>query len=332
MIRSSNGEVISDGDLGECAVSDNVFSSAPVRSEFLCFVVDKSRVLPMDDLAHICVTFYREDEIFAARDIVRNAGHRLSKRQGSDKLKATVKDIIKAVLDPNHSLPVCYATDLSRLPPVDVKHCDMSAILSELQGLRSELRSMSHLQDEVATLRQQVEQTSTQLAELQRAKQSAVNSVAQAEAGRSSDNTASEPQASTTSFARLAENLKKSGLSARPKVVRRPVIGSSTQNQRLASVKTFRCVDVFVSRLHPSTNKQELINCVNEVKHNLSVEDVTCTQLKSRYEHLYASFCLSIRVDATDMKKAIDQFLSPDSWPMGVLVRRYFKPRDGQHE
>jgi hypothetical protein len=36
-----------------------------------------------------------------------------------------------------------------------------------------------------------------------------------------------------------------------------------------------------------------------------------------------------VRVDASDMKKALDLYMSDDAWPTGVFVRRYFKPKDG---
>ena len=45
---------------------------------------------------------------------------------------------------------------IARLPPVDAKHCDMSAVLMELQGLRREVRDIQKLQEEVFVLRQQL--------------------------------------------------------------------------------------------------------------------------------------------------------------------------------
>ena len=56
------------------------------------------------------------------------------------------------------SLPLYYVADLSRLPPVDVNHCDVSAILAELQYLRAEVRAMGQLSDEMAVLRQEISQ------------------------------------------------------------------------------------------------------------------------------------------------------------------------------
>ena len=47
-------------------VSDN----AAAKSELLCFITDKSRLLPLDDLVKVCADFYREEEIIGARNIV----------------------------------------------------------------------------------------------------------------------------------------------------------------------------------------------------------------------------------------------------------------------
>lgn len=58
---------------------------------------------------------------------------------------ATVEDILKHILNPNVKLPSYYATVMDRLPPVDETHCDVAAILKELQALRAEVRSAADL-------------------------------------------------------------------------------------------------------------------------------------------------------------------------------------------
>ena len=49
---------------------------------------------------------------------------------------------------------------MARLPPVDVTHCDISALLREMQALRAEVHSFNSdnkvLKDKVAALRAQV--------------------------------------------------------------------------------------------------------------------------------------------------------------------------------
>ena len=45
-------------------------------------------------------------------------------------------------MNPDVKRPTFYAVDLSRLPPVDITHCDMSAVLLELRNLRPSSRAI----------------------------------------------------------------------------------------------------------------------------------------------------------------------------------------------
>ena len=53
------------------------------------------------------------------------------------------------ILHPESTLPTFYATDLRRLPAIDATHCDVSAIVFELQALRAEMRSLGSLREDV---------------------------------------------------------------------------------------------------------------------------------------------------------------------------------------
>ena len=46
-------------------------------------------------------------------------------------------------------------TQTTRIPIVDIKHCDALANLIELQSLRSEVRKMNDLKDELNNVRHQ---------------------------------------------------------------------------------------------------------------------------------------------------------------------------------
>jgi len=83
--------------------------------------------------------------------------------------------------------------------------------------------------------------------------------------------------------------------------------------------------------LHPNTACQSgIVDCVNFCKGDLLIDSVTCTQLQARYEHVYSSFWVDIRVEARYMKQAIDLFMSADAWLSGVLLHRFFRPKDGR--
>ena len=137
---------------------------------------------------------------------------------------------------------------------------------------------------------------------------------------------------STSTFAQLASKLQSTGMVQKQpsrKTVR-PTIGRATGNQRLKSVVTKRSVDIFVSRLLPDAEVEDVVDCVAECLGQLKVLQVDCVKLKSKHEHLYASFHVAVSVEASGMKEAITALMSAESWPEGLLIRRYFKPRNGQ--
>jgi len=105
------------------------------------------------------------------------------------------------------------------------------------------------------------------------------------------------------------------------------VVGKSTNNVRVKPVITKRSIDVFVSRLHPATDTDDIVSCVTDILPSMSIDDICCTCLKSCYELLYSSFYVCVTVDAVNMKNTIDKLMSDESWPEGLLVRRYFKPK-----
>jgi len=110
------------------------------------------------------------------------------------------------------------------------------------------------------------------------------------------------------------------------------VLGKSS-NPKLNVVKsvvTTRKVDIFVSRLHPLTACSELTDCVNSANSDVTLHGIVCNKLRSKYEDLYSSFHIEITVDSADLKRAVDLYMSADSWPVGVFVKRFFK-RNNDH-
>jgi len=299
-----------------------------VRNELLCFMQQKSAVLKFDDLVSIVVGYYSSDEIKGAVTSVHNyVDTRIPAYKGADKDRKLVSEVLKLVLNPDVQLPSYVAADIAHLPAVDVEHLDMSALLKEMSLLRAEIRC-------IGTLRAELEQVKSSLMEL-RAQQSAAEKVGTSvcfalEGEGSIGPSNGQVKAVNKSFSAKAQDLQQSGM--KPYVPKKqPVIGSSTKSS-VKSVETVRTVDIFVSRLHPSTAASELVDCVNTVKGDLKVTDIQCKRLQSKYEHLYTSYHVSVTVGSVCFKSAIDIFTSAEAWPMGVFVKRYFRPRHGSHE
>ena len=109
------------------------------------------------------------------------------------------------------------------------------------------------------------------------------------------------------------------------------------QNRSLAKLKsvvTIRSIDLFVLRLHPSTSGTELDDCVQEVAShgNVEVGDINSVKLQLKFESLYSSFHVSMRVNVNDLSHALKLFMDATSWPCGTFAKRYYKLNNGSTE
>jgi len=92
-----------------------------------------------------------------------------------------------------------------------------------------------------------------------------------------------------------------------------------------------RKVELFVSRLNPLTSCEEVKEYARSIIHadNIVSQEIECESLTPKFEGLYASFHVSIRVDSSDFSHAVALLMNADKWSNGVFVKRYFKPKDG---
>jgi len=129
-------------------LSDNVVD------ELLRFIHD---IMTVDDTVNVSSHHYSVEEVKKSRVILLQFVNqkKLLKQKGQDKdiCTRTVTLIVKAGLDPSVKVPRFCAVNLSRLPPVDTEHIDVSAILSELSALTREVRTIAQLQDEPSSLK-----------------------------------------------------------------------------------------------------------------------------------------------------------------------------------
>lgn len=328
----------------------------PVQSEILCFIGNKTSVLTTESLVDLCASFYKLDEIESARTLLaKYLPNRLPKHRGSDAEKKvkTVTDIVKTCLDSNVNLPTFYAVDLTRLPPVGVEHIDLSALLKEVVALRSEVRAATAIKEELAAVRAEFATmvstmtttndlkstgiagdlptglTSTILPISINEAETATKSMAQvlSSAIQSGSLNVSKPANKVQRVSQQAAS-RQAANGSNVKKPRKVIVGTASNSHLKPSVDTVRQIDIFVSRLHPGTVQSELVECITDAKGDTKVLDINCTLLKSKYEYLYSSYHIEIKVTSDNFKKAIELFTSPDTWPSGILVRRYFKPKN----
>ena len=132
-------------------------------------------------------------------------------------------------------------------------------------------------------------------------------------------------------YVELAKNLKTEGMVVQ-KQRKQPVVGKSTKFAHVKAVTTKKAVNIFVSRWNPNTTSSEVSECVKDIMCEETVENIEITRLKAKYEHLYAFFFVAVTIPASNMRKAIELLMSENSWPSGLLVKRYFVRKDGTEQ
>ena len=154
-----------------------------VINELLCFVVNKMDSLTTDILIKLCCDHYGDDEVESAKktlfELCNNESGRFVKRQGQNKRYNNLMDMVKLLHEiDEEDLPCFVAKDLTRLPPIDVTHVDISSLMSELRSLRREISQqrdttvrseMGDLANEVHVLRQEISEMKNCFDNLQRA-------------------------------------------------------------------------------------------------------------------------------------------------------------------
>ena len=79
-----------------------------------------------------------------------------------------------------------------------------------------------------------------------------------------------------------------------------------------------RRMSAFISRLGPDTTV-EILN--NYIKNYMNIADFCCERLNTRF-NTYSSFCVSTT------ETHFQSLMNADSWPEGVLVRKFFQRRN----
>ena len=289
-----------------------------VRNEVVYFIRNKCALLPFDSVVSICSDFYTYNEIESARVLVAELlapTKRISKHNGTEdvKRKKTTHDLVKICLDPAVHLPTFFSTYMTRIPAVGAQHVDVSMLLQEVSALRAEVRSMAQIRTEIADIGH------------------VLGASRSGEVTATNDVCATAEASDSVSFAATARMLQHGGMKEKTvvKAKKPPLVGRAT-NSKLKTVVTMRDIDLFVSRLHLSTQISELHDCVTDILGDQYGDKTDCVKLQSRYETLYSSYHVRVKVSVSEFANALEMLNVADSWPDGALVRRYFKPKNGQ--
>ena len=340
--RNDNSVELCQGDLMLCKsccahrfpdVSSDVNSTnstKEVRNEVLYFIQNKCHALTVDNIASICADFFTCAELESARALMTKcSAKRLTKHKGGtdrEKRERTAVDLVKFCLDPVIQLPIFYSTNMARIPSVGVEHIDISALVQEVASLRAEVRSFAAARAEISDIRAAISAIQTPSQSMGVPITDVINNPPAAQSFAVSQKVGNS---AIKTYASVANTVITSGVAAKKQAEKKtpsrpPIVGRSTNSSSLKSVKNKRSIDIFVSRLSPDTVVDDVTSCVADVLDGKFNEHITCVQLQAKSE-TYRSFHVSVLVDVQHTKTLIELLNSADSWPEGVLVRRFFK-------
>ena len=320
-----------------------------VVNELLCYLQQKGKILPFDDLVRLCADFITMEEIENARLVLIKyaSKSRLGKLKGSDVATRSVAALLKVCLDTSVKLPQFTALNLARLPPVGVEHVDVSALMQEIVALRQEVRAVAILRAEMHELRNCVQQLTKRnvcpapatgqlvvqatARNVQLANENATP-VLSTDCNGNNFSPADRQLKPTT--AEVVSHAVQTGALARAAAQKKAaqgskmIVGRSTHANQLKAARSKSRVDIFVSRLDPECTTDDVKACLLANDKASTASDIFIEKLNTKFD-TYSSYHVSVLVDSSIKLSLIDSFMNSENWPNGILVRRFFKNRHG---
>lgn len=310
-----------------------------IVNELLCFVTNKRDVLPPDSITQLCIGCYGEDEIESAKKLLFDlcsdeSTSRFKKRQGPDKSKHNIEDILKLMNEKGtHDLPKFVALNLSNLPPITFDSIDVTVLLNTIRKTQVEITmlksAVTSTQENANTLKESVREIHDRVNIL--------------------ESSQSNARVSPPSFASIVQEQKENAIStgiteAKPAVTsnivsktkRKPtgIVGTAkagdNKNAPIRAIKASRRIrfaNVFATRFDPDVSVSSI---KDYLKNNLpaDTQDLTVEAVTTKY-NTYASFHITAKCPDPSV------FMNVDLWPEDIFVRwwREHKQKrvDAQH-
>jgi len=117
-------------------------------NELLCFISNKIDMLPVTSIIQLCSSTYSDTEIEDAKKLFfdlcsSDSTIRFSKRQGPNKNKSNLEDIMKLMQEKPDIMQVFVAKDLNKLPPISFDNIDVSVLLDKISKTQTEVKMLS---------------------------------------------------------------------------------------------------------------------------------------------------------------------------------------------
>ena len=106
------------------------------------------------------------------------------------------------------------------------------------------------------------------------------------------------------------------------------IVGKATTSQ-LKPSPVVRRIELFVFRQSPDSSENVVCDSVSKIFNvhidagKLSASNVKCVKLDTKYNS-YASFHVSLAVNAECFNDIITCVMDPEMWPLGIMVRRFY--------
>ena len=337
-----------------------------IINEVLCFIKSKMDVMEASSVITICASFYKPEEVEAAKSKLRElepentngttGGFRWTNRVGEGKLKRNLEDILSAFQAINYDHIRFVALDLNNLPPVSFNSLDASALLAKLEKLTAEMQTMQSVQTSMQEVQSRMQSVvgniiqptgnkkpvfqPNQFPELPRSDRAAQpvggkrRSHSEAVPTRDGDQASggddatvglqgtnsvggvddTSGRAPTEGQWRLALSRGiKNGL--RKNANKKTQIIGSNHNTQFNAVQGK--ISVFTTRWNRDINPKS----VSEYLSRRLKTNVDCVNL-----NLKSTAYVSMKITAVTNNRNI--FFNPELWPNGVVVTKFFQPRN----
>jgi hypothetical protein len=125
-------------------------------NEVLCFMKNKSNILPIEIINQLCTDFYSDSETDDAKKLLYETAFlhlsaddrpRMVKRRDQLKRQSDMDDMLKIFvsLDAEH-IPMFVAADLAKIPPLGPKNFDLSSIIKDVNALKEQMCVLKYTQ------------------------------------------------------------------------------------------------------------------------------------------------------------------------------------------
>ena len=344
-----------DGSANGIDVNDGP-ANGYVVNELLCFVKNKIDILPQPSIVQLCVGAYSDQEIEHAKKLFFDMSAdestcRHRRRQGPDKNRWNVEDILQLMREKGPDVPCFVALDLNKLPPITFDSIDVTVLLNHIQKTQAEVKQLKDAvtksTENTNDLRESVSKVHHRVARVERQIHDPLNTGAlPMEAPPSVNNveatlTTPENSWAAKAMAGIARPVfnsesQQTTRKATPKSVAnrirtkpkgitgKSVPDETSQDGMLRAVKPrqrLRYANVFATRFEPTVTKLQVETYLKKhLPEKASITDLVVEQLKTKHES-YCSFHITARCNEPSV------FMDENLWPKDVFVRWWRKER-----